>query len=186
MDDRPSIFPRLSRDELPDDLKPIWDGSVERRGEAKFIAGMAQSPGLLRWYMEDFYAKVFNDGCAPKRLKELGRLRLSGVHGCKSCNMGNRLDAKDAGLSDAQIGHIHDAESGHYNGTERAVIELADLMSMGAEPKSQLSGDLYARLNTDLSDAQILELAMVFSMLAGVARFIFAFDFAEKEAHCRF
>jgi len=181
-----SVFPRLKRDQLSQDLKPLWDQSVERRGEAKFIAGMAQNPELLSWYLESFYKDIFHGGSIHGRYKELGRLRLSTNHGCRSCNQGNRLDALDAGLSENEIANIHDLEFEGFAKADVAVLKLADLMSLAAKPGSVLETPLYSDLNAFFTDAQILEMAMAFSILSGIARFIFAFDLAEKEDYCTF
>lgn len=181
-----SAFPRLGREAISEELQNIWDSSEARRGEAKFIAGMAHNPGLLDWYLKDFYQNVFYGGEVERRYKELGRLRLSTVHGCRSCNKGNRIDARDGGLSETDIDNIHQLEFNGFSMADRAVMQLADLMSMAADPGSVLSHALYGELKEYFSDSDILELAMSFSILAGVARFIFAFDLAEKEDYCQF
>lgn len=181
-----NVFPRLEREELPERFKPLWDKSVERRGEAKFIAGMAHNPDLLSWCLNGFYKDLFHGEGVELRYKELGRLRLSTRHGCRSCNQGNRLDARDAGLSDEDIANIHNLDFEGYSGADREVLKLADLMSMAAEAGSVLEQPLYAELETYFSKGQILELAMIFSILSGVARFIFAFDLANKEDYCTF
>jgi len=180
------IFNRLGKDDLPPDLKPLWEQSVSRRGEAKFIAGMAHNPDLLGWYLDRFYGELFSGGKVDRRYKELGRLRLSVRHGCRSCNRGNRLDAGDAGLLDDEISNIHDLDYSGYSHADKAVLKLADLMSLGADPGSVLEQPHYTELATHFSNADILEMAMIFSILSGVARFIFAFDLADKEDYCVF
>ncbi len=180
------VFPKLSKGDLPTNLKEIWDTSEARRGEAKFIAGMAHNPQLLEWYLGDFYQKLFYGGAVERRYKELGRLRLSNVHGCRSCNTGNRLDAAEGGLIPDQIRNIHDLTHSAHSDADKAVMKLADLMSMGADPGSVLESELYQELSQNFSDGDILELAMTLALLAGMARFIFAFDLAEKEDYCAF
>lgn len=147
---------------------------------------MAQNPELLDWYLKDFYQKLFYGGQVERRYKELGRLRLSTVHGCRSCNKGNRLDALDGGLIHAEIDNIHRLEFEGYSNADRAVLKLADLMSMAAEPGSVLEHGLYNELSAHFTKADILELAMIFCILSGIARLIFAFELAEKEDFCPF
>lgn len=179
-------FPKLDRDQLPAELRDLWDKSVARRSESKFVAGMAHNPEMLQWYLKDFYQKVFYGGNVKRRFKELGRLRLSTGHGCRSCNLGNRLDALDGGLNEAEIDNIHELEFEGFSAQDRSVLRLADLMSMGAAPGSVLEEPLFRNLRNHFSSADILELALTFSILAGIARMIFAFDFAVKEKNCRF
>ena len=82
--------------------------------------------------------------------------------------------------------HIHELNFEGFSDADKAVMKLADLMSMAAEAGTVLENDLYRDLEHHFSQAQILEMAMTFCLLAGVARFIFAFDLAEKEENCRF
>ncbi len=179
------MFPLQGRADLPPELHNAWDRSLERRGEAKFVGGVGHNPELLQWYFDAFYQDLFYGGCVAVRYKELGRLRLSEIHGCRSCNQGNRLDAADAGLSVLQIEHIGDAAHSCFSASERAVLALADLVSLEAAA-SAMTPALYADLREHFSDAQIVELGMVFGLLAGMARFLFAFDLVEKEPYCRF
>ena len=179
-----SIFPVKDKYELSESMQRAFDKSLSRRGEAKLISAMGHSPALFDWYMDDFYKKLFYEGSAPVIYKELGRLRLSEVHGCRSCNRGNRLDADSAGLSSVKIAVIGDAEHAVFDAADKAVIELADLMSLHAH-RGRLSQPLYDALAVHFDDGQILELGLVFSLLAGMAHFMFAFDMIEREDNCR-
>lgn len=178
-------FPGRTRDELPAELQEQWDRSVERRGEARFVAAAAQAPDLLDWYSNEFYARIFYQGRVATRYKELGRLRLSTLHGCRSCNRGNRLDALDAGITSEQIAAIDDFANGPFDDVERAVLELADRIAM-TNPDGRLDEKLYAALRRHFDDAQIFELGFVFGLLSGMAKFLFVYDIAEKEDYCPF
>ena len=166
----PSVFPLLDKDALPGDLQSAWQRSMQRRGEARFVAAAAQAPELYRWYSEAFYGGLFHGGQAPAYYKEMGRLRLSTVHGCRSCNLGNRVDAAEAGLSEEQVQNIQDARHPCFDGADRAVLALADLVSLDGAGAT-LSQDLYAQLRTSFTDGQIFELGMVFALLAGHGAF---------------
>jgi alkylhydroperoxidase family enzyme len=179
------VFPFLDRDALPPGLQQAWDRSLERRGEARFVSGAGHSPRAFEWYTQSFYGDFFNGGDVEPRYKELGRLRLSTVHGCRSCNRGNRLDAKDAGLSDDQIRHIDDPEHEAFDAADRAVLALADLISMDARGR-RLDKTTWQQLSRHFSPAQVIDMAMCFAVLSGMARFLFAFDLVEKEDYCAF
>lgn len=178
-------FPGRARDSLPPELQAQWDRSVERRGEAKFIGAAAHAPELLAWYAEQFYDGIFYHGRVAARYKELGRLRLSTLHGCRSCNRGNRLDAVEAGLTEAQILAIDDIAGGPFDAAEQAVLRLADVIAITA-PDGRLSEPLYKELREHFDDAQIFEMGFVFGLLAGMAKFLFVYDIAEKEDYCAF
>jgi len=186
-------FFRLFKNPLPESLIPAWERSEARRGEAKIVGGFAHAPDLWHWYVDRFYGEMFYAGRVPVKYKELGRLRLSQLHGCASCNRGNRLDAKDNGLTDDQIRHIANAGHPCFDPADKAVLALADLLSLrgisntlpGGEPQ-RLDADTYAALKLHFTDGHILELSLALSMLAGVAHFLFAFDLVEKEDYCEF
>lgn len=181
----PPVFPLLDKTDLPDDLQAAWDQSMQRRGEARFISGAAHSPFALDWYTSKFYRDLFYGGEVPVRYKELGRLRLSTIHGCASCNRGNRQDAKKHGLNDAQIQNIDDPSHDAFDDADRAVLALAQLVSMDGNGR-KLDGATYKALAAHFSHGQIIELAMTLAFLSGMARFLFAFDLVEQEDYCRF
>ena len=180
MSHRPRVFPTLDKSQLPAAMQEAWERSLSRRGEAAFVAAAGQAPEVYRWYADAFYAQLFYGGDAPIRAKELGRLRLSGIHGCRSCNLGNRLDAREAGLTEEQIRHIGNSEHPCFDAADRAVLALADLLSLQGGDRA-LSPELYEALRARFNDGQIFELGMAFGLLAGMARFLFAFDLVERE-----
>lgn len=180
---RSRAFPILGKSELPPAMQEDWERSLARRGEAAFIGGAGHAPNLYRWYADAFYGGLFHGGEAPVRYKELGRLRLSTVHGCRSCNLGNRLDARGAGLTDEQIRRIDDPQHPCFDAADQAVLALADLVSLQGVG-AVLGAELYGALRRSFSDGQIFELGMVFGLLAGMAQFLFAFELVEREDGC--
>ena len=77
-----SVLQRIPFDDLPADMKPVWEDSMDRAGEAEFIEVGAHAPELIRWYFDQFYKRLFYGGRVDVRFKELLRLRLSKAHGC--------------------------------------------------------------------------------------------------------
>jgi len=176
---------RVTHDELPADMRGAHDASMSLRGEATFFEVFGNHPDLYRWYTGSFYGDVFRGGLVDQRIKELVRLRLSTEHGCRFCNQGNRADALQAGLTDAEIDSLGDFESGPYDEREKAALRLADQMRL-THPDGVLDSELYGSLSEHFTDAEILELGVVLGVLAGMAKFLFAFDLVEKEPNCPF
>ena len=73
---------------------------------------------------------AFHGGLVDRRYKELLRLKLSTLHGCRFCNQGNRADASAAGFSDEEIDAITDMSSDVFQGADKAVLFLAMRLSM--------------------------------------------------------
>ncbi len=153
------------------------------RGDATFFEVFANHPALFGWYIDRFYGEVFSGGLCDRRVKELLRLRLSSVHGCKFCNQGNRVDAAAAGLSPAEIDAIANGHNQQLPAADQAVLELAEQMQL-TNPGGQLDRDLHGKLSAHFDDAQILELGLVAGVLAGMAKMMFVFDLVEKEDDC--
>ncbi len=179
------LLKRIPVDEMPEDIKAAHQQSMAIRGDASFFEVFANHPDLYRWYTESFYGQVFRAGLVELRIKELARLRLSLEHGCRFCNQGNRLDAQAAGISTSEIKALETNQLSGFSERERAVIALADTLSLSQRDAS-LSTELHARLTGHFNDAQILELGLVMGVLSGMAKFLFAFDLVEQEASCAF
>ncbi len=174
---------RMDPSAMPDDIRKAYEHSMELRGDATFFEVFGNHPELYRWYTNSFYGDVFRGGLVPRRIKELVRLRLSTVHGCRFCNQGNRVDALEAGLSEADIESLGDYASSSLGPAEKAALMLADQMLL-TNPGGQLDDALYAELRRHFSDAEILELGVVLGVLTGMAKFLFAFDLVAREASC--
>lgn len=174
---------RLRRDDMPTDIAGAFDRSLELRGDATFFEVFANHPDLYRWYTESFYGEVFRGGLVDRRIKELARYRLSTVHGCKFCNQGNRADALASGLSESDIDAVDNYEQSDLSPRAKAALRLADHMVL-TNPGGRLDERLYRQLREYYSNAEILELGMVLGLLAGMAKFLFAYDLVEKEDNC--
>ncbi len=174
---------RLPASAMPADIREAWDHSMALRGDATFFEVFANHPELYRWYTGSFYGEVFHGGLVPRRIKELVRLRLSTVHGCRFCNQGNRVDALAAGLSEADIAALDDYPASSLGPAEKAALRLADQMLL-TNPGGELDEALYSELRQHYSDAEILELGVVLGVLSGMAKFLFAFDLVAKETYC--
>ncbi|MDF8331773.1 carboxymuconolactone decarboxylase family protein [Novosphingobium cyanobacteriorum] len=172
------------REELSPKLQQDWDFVHKLTGQAGFIEKGAHAPELLDFTMIDFYEKIFYGGRVDVKLKHLARLRMSLGHGCRSCNLGNTIGAKEVGYSEEQLNAI-EGDRSIFSEAEIAVLELADQFLM-TNIQGHLEPELYARLHEHFDDAQILELGTVMSYLGGLAKMLFVFDMAEKEDTCPF
>ncbi|MEM8982337.1 MAG: carboxymuconolactone decarboxylase family protein [Pseudomonadota bacterium] len=167
---------------LPERMQASWQRSQERRSDAVFIEALGNAPELFDWYSE-FYLRVFYGGRVSTRHKEMLRYRLSSAHGCRHCNLGNRLDALDAGLTDKELQAIAAGDYSSFAAAERCLLTLAERLAL-TSPDGYVDAELHAELAAHYSDAEILELGMTAAVLTGMAKFLFAFDLVEREATC--
>ena len=182
-----SLLEHVSPDELPDDLRTLHRSSLDAVGEAERIEVFGSHPDLYRWYVENFYGRIFADGApgmvVERRWKELLRLKMSLTNGCFVCNRANIPTTLAAGFSSAQVDAILAPTPEHFDDAERAVLELGDQFVMGNKD-GQLSAELYAQLAHHFSDAEILELGLIATVLTAWTRMMFVFDLVTREDSC--
>lgn len=175
---------RIARDRLDPKWQAAWDMLNGLTGEPTFIEAMANAPELLEFAMVEFYQKIFFGGRVDQKYKQLLRLRLSLAHGCRSCNLQNRVGMREAGYTSEQMDAIERDRSG-FSEAEQAVLDFADQMIL-TNQGGRLESALYERLRQHFDDAQICELAVVAGFIGGMAKMAFVLDLVEREATCPF
>ena len=138
-----TLLTRTPRARLPERFRPAWDAMQELTEEPTFVEVFASNPAMLEFVMDRFYAGVFFGGQVDQRYKQLARLKLSLLHGCRTCNRQNVPGALAAGVSQAQIDAMDDYESGPFTDAEKAVLAYADEVAL-TNAGGRLTPALYA------------------------------------------
>ena len=182
-----SPLPHMAPADMPEDLRKLHAASTEVVGEAERIEVFAAHPDLYRWYQQNFYRTLFENGdgtmVLDMRWKELIRLKMSLSHGCFVCNSFNVPSARAAGFTQAQIDSILDPTPEEFSPAELAVLELGDQISM-QNLDGALTPDLHERLAQHFTAAEILELGVIAAMLTGWTKLMFTFDLVTREDNC--
>jgi AhpD family alkylhydroperoxidase len=174
---------RLSRQQLPAHMQQAWDAALALHGDTTFIEVFGQAPQAYDWYLHEFYRKFFYSGRIERSVVELVRLRLANIHGCAFCNRSDTLAALAGGVPQAQIDALANYEEGPFNEREKGALALADVMAL-TNTRGRITPELHARLATQFSDGELVELWVMMAMLCGMAKMIFAFDLVEKMPTC--
>jgi alkylhydroperoxidase family enzyme len=180
-----TLLTRTPRARLPERFRPAWDAMQELTEEPTFVEVFASNPAMLEFVMDRFYAGVFFGGQVDQRYKQLARLKLSLLHGCRTCNRQNVPGALAAGVSQAQIDAMDDYESGPFTDAEKAALAYANEVAL-TNPDGRLTPALYRRLRAHFSEADILELGVAMAVISGMAKLSFVLDLVEKESYCPF
>ncbi|MEZ5498735.1 MAG: carboxymuconolactone decarboxylase family protein [Steroidobacteraceae bacterium] len=180
-----TLLPRISRDRLDPKWHLAWDTLNSLTGTPQFVEVFAAAPEMLDFVMNKFYGPVFFGGKVGQRYKQLARLKLSLVHGCRTCNKQNIPGALEAGFSQAQIDSLSAGGNEGFDAAERAVIDYAQEVAL-TNMDGNMSRDLYQRLRKHFSDEQILELGTTMAIISGMAKLSFVLNVVEKENYCRF
>jgi alkylhydroperoxidase family enzyme len=178
-------FTRLPRKDLPAEFHLAWDTLNGLTGDATFVEVFAQHPAMLDFVMNKFYGPVFFGGQVDNRYKQLARLKLGLIHGCRTCNKQNVPGAIAAGISEAQVDAMDDFENGPFTDAEKAVIAYAAEVAL-TNIEGRLSPALFARLRRHFSEADILELGTAMAIISGMAKLSFVLGLVEKESYCLF
>lgn len=179
-----TLLSRVPVEQLPEDFQQLRESSIAIAGDGDRLEVFGNHPALYRWYQSNFYGAVFQNGSpdmvVDRKWKELIRLKLSLTNGCFVCNAHNVPAAAAAGYSQAQIDAMDDDDSPLFTAQERAVLALGRMFAI-ANPDPLLSPELYERLSAHFSDAEILELGFVATILSGWTKLIFAYDLVTRE-----
>ena len=176
---------RIPRDELPAGAQMAWDKLNELTQEPTFVEVFANAPDMLDFVMNQFYGNIFFGGNVEQKYKQLARLRLSLIHGCRTCNKQNVPGALEAGISQEQVDHLENVDAGPFTDAEKAVVKYAEQMAL-TNHEGKLDKTLYAKLREHFSDADICELGTVMAVIGGMAKLAFVMDLVEREEYCPF
>jgi AhpD family alkylhydroperoxidase len=178
------LLARIAPEMLPEDLRALHEFSLDVAGEGVRLEVFGHHPEIYRFYQQTFYGTIFEGRggtmVVDPKWKELIRLKLSLTNGCFVCNANNVPAALAAGYTQEQIDAMGDSKSTLFTPQEQAVLELGELFAI-RESDPALTPDLYAKLSNHFSDAEILELGFVATILSGWTKLIFAFDLVTRE-----
>ena len=173
-----TLFTRIPRSKLPSEFHLAWDTLHGLTGDAAFVEVFAQNPAMLDFVMNKFYGPVFFGGHVDNRYKQLARLKLSLLHGCRTCNKQNVPGALAAGITEAQVAAMDDFEQGPFTDAEKAVIAYAAEVAL-TNIEGRMTPELFARLRRHFSEADILELGTAMAIISGMAKLSFVLDLVE-------
>lgn len=176
---------RVPPEAMGAELKTVWETLDNLTGEPTFVEVFAQAPELLEFVMHRFYGDIFFAGRVEERYKQLARLRLSQIHGCRTCNKQNVPGALAAGFSEAQLEAMAVPTTELFGEAELAVLEFAEQMAL-TNHDGRMSAELYERLSQHFDDAEICELGTVMAVIGGMAKLSFVMDLVEREDYCPF
>jgi alkylhydroperoxidase family enzyme len=180
-----TLFTRVPREQMDAEWQPAWDMLNKLTGGATFVEVFAQAPHLLELVMNQFYMKVFFGGKVADRYKQLARLQLSLLHGCRTCNKQNVPGSLAAGFTQAQIDALADGSLHAFAPAERAVIRYAQQIAL-TNMHGEMDAALFRDLRAHFSEAEILELGVCMAIISGMAKLSFVLDVVEKESYCPF
>ncbi|MFQ5856863.1 MAG: carboxymuconolactone decarboxylase family protein [Anaerolineae bacterium] len=135
------------------------------------IRALAHNPALLEALVQ-VYQVFAETQSVERRLVELGILIVSRVNACQYCVQHHAPSAHDAGLSQAQLQAIQDADwtsqRALWDDEEWLIIQYAEQL---ANAPYQISDNLFEKLKKRFTDRQIVDLTMRLALCAAWNKF---------------
>ena len=165
-----SRMPLADPQDLPPFLKTMHDGAgVEDWSTRHCARAFAAHPDILERYLAFYYPFHASEpgSLLDSRIKELVRLRIATLNGCKTCKAA-RLAPDDVSEQEAAVG-VDDPADMEFSARERAALALAEQMALDHHGFDD--GAMRA-LRQHFSQAETLELMMMIGQYIGFGRML--------------
>jgi alkylhydroperoxidase family enzyme len=171
-----SRLPLAEPEQLPEYLHDLHEAAASTDWSTQHVARVfAPAPELLEQYLTGFYyawhtntEQAAGAATLSPRLKELVRLRIATLNGCRTCKAA-RLAADTLGEDEASGVDAYAADGTPYTPAERAAIAFAERMAIAHEGIGDTD---IAALGEHFDAAQILELMMMAGQYIGFGRML--------------
>jgi AhpD family alkylhydroperoxidase len=163
----------LSASDAPESLQKIYAGIERVYGKMLDpVSITAHSPAVLAAFLA-FEREVRKADTLDPALKQLVNLKTATLVGCPFCIDIGSAESLEAGVSAEQVQALHDHETNSaFSEEERMVLDYA--VAMTATPVA-VDDDLFERLRTRFSDAELVELTATVAWENFRSRFNHAF-----------
>ena len=175
-----SRVPLAEPQDLPPFLKTMHDGAGAEDWSTRHCArAFAAHPDILERYLAFYYPFHASEpgSLLDTRIKELVRLRIATLNGCKTCKAA-RLAPSDVNEREAAVGVDNQANAA-FSARERAALALA--VQMALDHHNFDDGAMRA-LRQHFSQAETLELMMMIGQYIGFGRMLAMLQL--EETHC--
>lgn len=154
---------------LPPFLKSMHDNARPDDWSTQRCArAFAAHPALLETYLKFYYPFHSTSGVIEPRLKELVRLRIATLNGCKTCKTA-RLARDVVSEREAAAGVDVFKDEASFTPREKAAIKLAETMAVD---HFSIGDDEIRALRRHFSEAELLELMMMAGQYIGFGRML--------------
>lgn len=151
-------IPLLERDQVSPEIAAVYDALLKQRGVVpNMFKTLAHMPALALG-IAGFLKSLLSDSALPGWYKELIATRLSVLNNSQYAVSAHALSAKQKGATEEQIAAVKgDFERGPFSEAEKLGIVCAERLHRSGR---DLDDDLFAKLKTIYTDAQIIELVV--------------------------
>lgn len=164
-------LPYVSREQLPEPERDIFDNLLAQRGAVANVFRMAATSPLLLRRMLYFSDGLRNRTRLDARLRELAIMTVGRLTNCDYEYVHHQTLAKRVGVRSEQVERLAAWETDPaFNEQERAVIRYATEMTLNVK----IADSTFDALRSFLDNEQIVELTMNTGFYNMVVRFLMA------------
>jgi|TARA_B110000444_G_scaffold61813_1_gene57823 AhpD family alkylhydroperoxidase len=175
-----NLYNQLEDSEIPDFLKEKIEKSNELTGGAFFLKVFSSSKITSEVYYEQFYKKVFYGGSVDIKLKELVRLRLAGISGCKYCISVDENSALNNGVTEKEIFDAKHGNIENFSGIENNLLKLSEHIALNP-PSERADIKLISKILEIISQEEFIEISFVIAILSGMGNMLGSLDLVETD-----
>lgn len=166
-------LPKIEREDISGDLASFYDSVTGLLGRVpNFYRTIAHAPWLVMMLLpfNSTVQRQWPGSRLPGRIKELVIIKTSHVNGCRYCYAHNTALGEAAGITHDEVISLSSddyQQSQTLSDREKAAVQWAEAVTLNTAAKDD---ELYAKLQSLFSDAEIVELTMVSAMFNMINR----------------
>jgi AhpD family alkylhydroperoxidase len=156
MGEQTTRIPLLERDQVSPEIANVYDALLKQRGVVpNMFKTLAHTPALALG-IAGFLKSLLGDSALPGWYKELIATRMSVLHNSQYAISAHALSARQKGATEEQIAAVKgDFAQGPFTDAEKLGLVCADRLHRSGR---ELDDELFAKLKSYYTDAQIVEL----------------------------
>lgn len=175
-----NLYQPASDEKIPQFLKENITKSINLTGDAFFLKVFGSNTKVAEVYYEEFYKKIFYKGAVDIRIKEIIRLRLAGISGCKYCISVDENSAMKNGVSEVDIFNAKNNKIDEFDDSLKNILKLVNHISL-SKASERAEQEIIEQALTDFSQEQFVEILFVTAILAGMGNMLGSADLVETD-----
>lgn len=175
-----NLYQPATDEKLPYFLKENITKSIDLTGDAFFLKVFGSNPKVAEVYYEEFYKKIFYKGTVDIKTKEIIRLRLAGISGCKYCISVDEHSAMKNGVSEVEIFNAKNNKLDEFDDSLKNILELVNHISL-SKASERAEKEIIEQALKDFSQEQFVEILFVTAILAGMGNMLGSADLVETD-----
>ena len=167
----------VSKEDAPPEVRAVYDQAEPVYGRLLHTwQALAQRPEIFTAYLP-YLRSIIGPGELEQRIKELVEVRTVVLCRCLYSTSHRVRSARAAGVPDEDIVAVARGELDGFDARERVALELAEELTVSpasvayADAPQLVPGEMLARLRSEFSEPQIVELVATIGLWNALARF---------------